>query len=127
MTSAAARTALEIADWRRRVFALYDAVREAGDPEEAHELWRIERDALFFNVAMHPRVDLAVQLGCELTESGFIASAPQDRGTSVDGVYAVGNCADPMLNVPMSIADGARAAVFINVHLLAPPVATANE
>ncbi|WP_037502485.1 NAD(P)/FAD-dependent oxidoreductase [Solirubrobacter soli] len=78
----------------------------------------LERDALFFNVAMHPRVDLAVQLGCELTEAGFIASAAQDRKTTVDGVYAVGNCADPMLNVPMSIADGARAAVFINVHLL---------
>ena len=33
MTSAVARTALDIADWRRRVFALYDAVREADDPE----------------------------------------------------------------------------------------------
>ncbi|MDF2667337.1 MAG: hypothetical protein K0R81_3187 [Microbacterium sp.] len=47
MTSPAARTALDIADWRRRVFALYEAVRDADDPEDAHELWRIERDALF--------------------------------------------------------------------------------
>jgi uncharacterized protein (DUF1684 family) len=46
-----ARTALEIADWRRRVFALYDAVRAQDDPEEAHELWRIERDDL---MARHP-------------------------------------------------------------------------
>ena len=36
----------------------------------------LERDALFFNVAMHPRVDLAVQLGCALTENGFVESAP---------------------------------------------------
>jgi thioredoxin reductase len=78
----------------------------------------IERDALFFNVAMHPRVDLAQQLGCALTEHGFVESAPFDRKTSVGGVYAVGNCADPMLNVPMSIADGARAGVMINVALL---------
>jgi len=80
----------------------------------------LERDNLFFNVAMHPRVDLAVQLGCALTEHGFVETAPFDRATSVDGVYAVGNCADPMLNVPMSIADGARAAVMVNVHLLEP-------
>jgi thioredoxin reductase len=78
----------------------------------------LERDALFFHVAMHPRVDLAVQLGCALNENGFIESAPFDRVTSVPGVYAVGNCADPMLNVPMSIADGARAAVMLNVQLL---------
>jgi hypothetical protein len=55
MTSRAARTALDVADWRRRVFALYAAVREAEDPEEAHELWRIERDALF---ADHPATPL---------------------------------------------------------------------
>jgi len=78
----------------------------------------IERDALFFHVAMHPRVELARQLGCALTEAGFIESAAFDRATSVEGVYAIGNCADPMLNVPMSIADGARAAVMINVRLL---------
>lgn len=49
------RTALEIADWRRRVFALYDAVRAQDDPEEAHELWRIERDDL---MARHPATPL---------------------------------------------------------------------
>jgi uncharacterized protein len=51
MTSDASRTAIEIADWRRRVFALYDAVRGAVTPEEGHELWRIERDEL---IARHP-------------------------------------------------------------------------
>ena len=50
-----ARTALEVADWRRRVFALYAAVREADDPEDAHELWRIERDDL---IARHPATPL---------------------------------------------------------------------
>jgi uncharacterized protein (DUF1684 family) len=44
-------TALEVADWRRRVFALYAAVREATDLHAAHDLWRRTRDELF---AQHP-------------------------------------------------------------------------
>jgi uncharacterized protein (DUF1684 family) len=55
MASDSARTALEIADWRRRVFALYDAVRAQDDPEDAHELWRIERDDL---MGRHPATPL---------------------------------------------------------------------
>jgi uncharacterized protein (DUF1684 family) len=55
MTSTAARTAVEVVDWRRRVFALYDAVRIADSPEEAHELWRIERDDLMLR---HPATPL---------------------------------------------------------------------
>lgn len=55
MAPDSARTALEIADWRRRVFALYDAVRAQDDPEDAHELWRIERDDL---MARHPATPL---------------------------------------------------------------------
>lgn len=55
MASDSARTALEIADWRRRVFALYDAIRAQDEPEEAHELWRIERDDL---MARHPATPL---------------------------------------------------------------------
>jgi uncharacterized protein (DUF1684 family) len=40
-------TALEVADWRRNVFALYAAVRAASDPAIGHELWRTGRDRLF--------------------------------------------------------------------------------
>lgn len=54
MSETAARTTLETADWRRRVFALYDAVREAEDPLDAHELWRIERDELMAHHAASP-------------------------------------------------------------------------
>jgi uncharacterized protein (DUF1684 family) len=47
------RTALETADWRRRVFALYAEVRRSSDtdPAEAHALWVRERNDLF---ATHP-------------------------------------------------------------------------
>ncbi|MBF4769735.1 DUF1684 domain-containing protein [Nocardioides agariphilus] len=42
---------LDIVDWRRRVFAIYAAVRADPDPESAHSRWREERDELF---AHHP-------------------------------------------------------------------------
>ncbi|HEY4333380.1 MAG TPA: DUF1684 domain-containing protein, partial [Ilumatobacteraceae bacterium] len=50
-TSTATRTALEVADWRRSVFALYAAIRAAADPADGHQLWKDGRDALFAN---HP-------------------------------------------------------------------------
>jgi uncharacterized protein len=55
MADSPARTPMEVVDWRRRVYALYAAVRQEEDPEEAHELWRIERDEL---MAHHPATPL---------------------------------------------------------------------
>ena len=43
--------ALSVADWRRRVHAVYAEVRAATDLYAAHDLWRRERDDLFAN---HP-------------------------------------------------------------------------
>jgi uncharacterized protein (DUF1684 family) len=40
-------TPLDVADWRRRTFSLYEAVREMPNPAEAHALWVEERDAMF--------------------------------------------------------------------------------
>lgn len=37
---------LDLLDWRRRVFALYAAVRAESDPAEGHRLWREGRDDL---------------------------------------------------------------------------------
>lgn len=50
-SSASMQSALGIADWRRRIFALYADVRAATDLFAAHDLWRRERDRLF---AEHP-------------------------------------------------------------------------
>ncbi|HEY3612119.1 MAG TPA: DUF1684 domain-containing protein [Gaiellales bacterium] len=47
---------LELADWRRRVAALYAAVRADDDPERAHARWRAARDELF---QTHPQSPLA--------------------------------------------------------------------
>ena len=48
--------ALTLLDWRRRVHALYAAVRAASDPAGAHAQWRRGRDELF---ATHPQSPLA--------------------------------------------------------------------
>ncbi|MCU1585270.1 MAG: hypothetical protein JWM49_1826 [Microbacteriaceae bacterium] len=51
-------TAFEIADWRRRVFALYAEVRAMEDPGAAHGIWRAGRDRLF---ATHPSTPLLAE------------------------------------------------------------------
>ncbi|MFE5293583.1 DUF1684 domain-containing protein [Isoptericola sp. NPDC056618] len=47
-------TAVELADWRRRVAELYAAVRAAPDPASGHATWRAGRDALFRDHAQSP-------------------------------------------------------------------------
>ena len=77
----------------------------------------LERDALFFHLGMRPRIALGEALGCELDDKGYLA-VRDDRQTSVERVYAAGNCVSAMLNVPMAIADGAFAAMHVNVRLV---------
>jgi hypothetical protein len=56
---------LELADWRRRVVALYEAVRAERAPQQAHALWRRRRDEL---MRKHPQSPLLP--GDELRASG---------------------------------------------------------
>ncbi len=55
---ARAAGALALADWRRRVFELYRAVRAAEDPAAAWRRWRAGRDELF---AEHPQSPLPAE------------------------------------------------------------------
>jgi len=50
-----AREALELLDWKRRIFALYEEIRAAADPEAAWTLWRETREALY---RTHPQSPL---------------------------------------------------------------------
>jgi uncharacterized protein (DUF1684 family) len=47
MTATEPVQALELLDWKRRVFALYAEIRTAADPKSAWEHWRAVRDELF--------------------------------------------------------------------------------
>jgi thioredoxin reductase len=76
----------------------------------------LDRDALFFFVGWRLRNDVARTLGCELRDDGSIAVDP-DQATTVDRVYAAGNCSDPRALVPAAAGSGATAAVAINARL----------
>jgi thioredoxin reductase len=76
----------------------------------------LDRDALFFYVGWRLRNDVARTLGCELRDDGAIA-IDANQATTVDRVYAAGNCADPRALVPAAAGSGATAAVAINARL----------
>jgi thioredoxin reductase len=76
----------------------------------------LDRDALFFYVGWRLRSDLARRLGCRLRDDGSIA-VDSEQATTVDRVYAAGNCAEPRALVPTAAGSGVTAAVSINVRL----------
>jgi thioredoxin reductase len=76
----------------------------------------LDRDALFFYVGWRLRTDVARTLGCELRDDGSIA-VDSDQATTIDRVYAAGNCSDPRALVPAASGSGATAAVAINARL----------
>jgi thioredoxin reductase len=55
-------------------------------------------------------------LGCQFDDDDSIA-VDSSQATTVDRVYAAGNCADPRALVPAAAGSGATAAVAINARL----------
>ena len=76
----------------------------------------LDRDALFFYVGWRPRTDIARMLGCRLHDDGSVA-VDSEQATTVDRIYAAGNCAEPRALVPTAAGSGVTAAVAINVRL----------
>ena len=76
----------------------------------------LDRDALFFYVGWRLRNDLARTLGCELRDDGSIA-VDASQATTIDRVYAAGNCSEPRALVPTATGSGTTAAVAINARL----------
>jgi uncharacterized protein (DUF1684 family) len=50
-----ASEALDLLDWKRRIFAVYEEIRSSPDPEAAWRLWREAREALY---RTHPQSPL---------------------------------------------------------------------
>ena len=63
-------------DWKRRVFALYQSVRAATDPESAWDLWREGRDELF---RTHPQSPLAAAQRAEFPGLQYFDYEPRLR------------------------------------------------
>jgi len=76
----------------------------------------LDRDAMFFHVGWRMRNDIARTLGCELRNDGSIA-VDANQATTVDRVYAAGNCSEPRALVPAAVGAGTTAAVAINARL----------
>jgi thioredoxin reductase len=76
----------------------------------------LDRDALFFYIGWRLRNDVARTLGCELRDDGSIA-VDSEQATTIDRVYAAGNCSEPRALVPAATGSGATAAVAINARL----------
>jgi uncharacterized protein (DUF1684 family) len=59
---------LAVADWRRRVFALYQAVRSEGEPAKAHAIWQAGRDELLMTHPASPVEDRETYGGAQIGE-----------------------------------------------------------
>ncbi len=65
---------------------------------------------VLFSVAHEPRVDLAVSLGCELDEEGYVVVDGEGR-TTVKGVYAAGDLVPGLQLTQVAAAKGTIAGV----------------
>jgi thioredoxin reductase len=78
----------------------------------------VERSALFIRPDIRPRRDdLVERLACEVDEVGFIRVDGAGR-TSLPGVWAAGNAADPRAQVITAAGQGSAAAISINADLI---------
>ena len=84
------------------------------------------RAAVFIRPAFHRHKDDPVDsLGCELDESGFVQVDGTGR-TSVPGVWAAGNVANPRAQVITAAGEGSTAAISINADLVEEDVRNAR-
>jgi thioredoxin reductase len=77
----------------------------------------LPRRALFLRARQRQHSDLPQQLGCAITEDGFVTVDGQGR-TSVPGVSAAGDMTRMMQQVMVAAADGLVAASTLNAELL---------
>ena len=85
----------------------------------------VDRDALFIRPEMRPRVEgLLEELDCQTDELGFILVDTAGR-TSVPGVWAAGNVANPRAQVITAAGEGSAAAISINADLVQEDIRTA--
>ncbi len=93
----------------------------AGDRLDAVRLTdgrAVPRSAVFIRPSLHPREGgLLVSLGCEIDEGGFVRVDATGR-TSVPGVWAAGNAANPRAQVITAAGEGSAAAIAINADLV---------
>ena len=87
----------------------------------------VAREALFIRPALRAHADgPAAALGCEVLAGGLVC-VDADGRTSVPGVWAAGNAANPRAQVITAAGEGSAVAIAINTDLVGDDVATAVE
>lgn len=77
-------------------------------------------DVLFAHPRNRPAADLHVGLGLATVEAplGLFLKVDDRRQTSVEGIYAAGDLANPMASVTLASSSGAMAAIFAQQSML---------
>jgi len=74
-------------------------------------------DAIFTKLPFEHHSQIPYNLGCAFTDTNYIVA--DDFGkTSVDGVYAAGDCVIPLRSVSAAVASGTKAGAGINKKLV---------
>lgn len=81
---------------------------------------RVPLEAVFFNINVEISSTLAQDLGCELENDGRDVKVDDQRRTTVEGVWAIGDIIAGSQLAITSAADGAIAAIALNKSLLPP-------
>ena len=68
--------ALDLLDWKRQIFALYEQVRASPDPQQAWQLWRETRDRLYRE---HPQSPLPPEQRADFPGCSYFAYDPEAR------------------------------------------------
>lgn len=87
----------------------------------------VPRTAVFVRPVMTPHADgLLARIGCDLDDDGFPITDRTGR-TTVPGVWAAGNAADPRAQVISAAGAGSAAAIAINADLLSEDIERAKH
>jgi thioredoxin reductase len=76
-----------------------------------------ELNALYARVPFIQHCNLPEQLGCQLTETGYLA-VDSFYGTNIKGIYAAGDSITPMRSVAGAVSAGTAAGAFMNKYLI---------
>lgn len=92
-----------------------DAIALLGDPGKLEGVKLRGGDTVpceyaFFSFAHVPRSEIAASLGCELDDEGYVV-IDRDSATTVDGVYAAGDCTPGTQLVQVAAAQGTNAGI----------------
>jgi thioredoxin reductase (NADPH) len=77
-------------------------------------------DGVFIAIGYVPNIDIAVQLGLELDEQGYIKTDLATMRTSVPGVYAAGDITGAPKQIVVAVAHGSMAAMTAFEDIASP-------